>query len=71
MLLLSINTKSGRNAEVLMLLGSVAGGLSDALHDGMSAYIWQDDGIKGCIIFTSLFKTESCLQVKRPCVRAV
>ena len=40
----SMRTMSGLASEVLMLVGIVAGGESDALHLGISAYRWTDAG---------------------------
>ena len=44
-ILSSINTKSGLDVVVLILVGSVDGGESEALHEGISANSLEDGGV--------------------------
>ena len=69
-ILSSINTKFGLDVVVLILLGSVDGGESEALYEGISANSLEDGGLNFQMEETSTFRTESCLHVKTPCTRA-
>ena len=62
----SIRTMSGLAKEVLMLVGSVAGGESDALHVGISAYRWTEVGSSFRTLERRQLRTESCLNEYRP-----
>ena len=66
----SMRTMSGLASEVLMLVGIVAGGESDALHVGISAYRWTDAGSSFLTVERRQLRTESCLHVYRPWTRA-
>ena len=57
----SINTKSGLDVVVLIFAGSVDGGESEALHEGISANSLQDRGVNLQMEEASTFRTESCL----------
>ena len=66
----SMRTMSGLASEVLMLVGIVAGGESDALHLGISAYRWTDAGSSFRTLESRQLRTESCLLVYQPWTRA-
>ena len=66
----SINTKSGLDVVVLIFAGSVDGGESEALHEGISANRLENGGVNFQMEKACTFRTESCLHVKRPYTRA-
>ena len=66
----SIRTMSGLARMVLMLVGIVAGGDSEALHEGISACRLEVAGSVSRTFERRQFRTESCLHVYLPWVRA-
>ena len=53
-----------------MLVGIFAGGDSEALHEGISACKWEIADSVSRTFERRQFRTESCLHVYRPWVRA-
>ena len=66
----SIRTMSGLAWVLLMLVGIVVGGDSEALHVGISAYRWTIADSVSRTFERRQFRTESCLHVDLPWVRA-
>ena len=64
-----IRTMSVLAWVVLMLVGIVAGGDSETLQ-GISAYMWPVAGSVSRTLERRQFRTESCLYVYRPWIRA-
>ena len=59
----SIRTMSDLAWVVLMLVGVVVGGDSEALHVGISAYRWAVAGSISRTIEIRQFRTESCFHL--------
>ena len=59
----SMRTMLGLASKVLMLVGIVVGGESDALHVRIFAYTWTDVSSSFLTLERRHLKTESCLHV--------
>ena len=66
----SIRTMSGHAWVVLTLVGIVAGGDSEDLHVGISAYRQAVASSVSRTLERRQFRTESCIHVYQPWIRA-